>query len=118
MVAVRQAGGPSGRGSYRFRWDGARVVSQVTAQAQSAADDLARDLEAYLRANLHRDTGQMADESFADVSVSGSRIVIRAGSDAGHTLFHELVYHPQLRQTMDEWAPKIASYLRAKMRGG
>ena len=118
MVAARQAGGPGGRGSFRFRWDGARIVGQVTAQVQDAADDLARDLESYLRATLHRDTGEMADQAFATVEFTGSRIVIRAGSDSQHTIWHELRYHPQLRQTMDEWAPKIANYLRAKMRAG
>ena len=118
MVAARQAGGPGGRGSFRFRWDGARIVGQVTAQVQDAADDLARDLEAYLHSELHRDTGDMADKAFARVSFTGSRIVITAGSESGHTIYHELRYHPQLRETMDIFAPQIAARIRAAMRGG
>lgn len=118
MVAVTQAGGPRGRGGFRFRWDGARVVAATTTQTLSAAQQLASDLEAYLRSTLHRDTGEMADRSFARVDASKTRIVVVAGSDANHTVYHEFRYHPQLRQTMDLWAPRVASYLRAVMRGG
>lgn len=117
MVAVRQAGGPSGRGAFRFRWDGARFLASVRAETQAAMEQLAADLEAYLHANLHRDSGEMADKAFATVEVRGERIVIRAGSEAGHTLYHEVLYHPQLRQAMDLWAPKIAAAIRAAARG-
>lgn len=116
MVSARRAGGPGGRGGFRFSWNGSRVVGQITANVQNAAEALARDLEAYLHATLHRDTGEMADRAFAVVSVSGTRIVVRAGSDAAHTVYHEFRYHPQLRQAMDLWAPKIAAYLRSAMR--
>lgn len=117
MVAVRQAGGPRGRGSYRLRWDGARVRAQVSVELQAAMQRMAADLEAYLRATLHRWTGEMAERSFATVEVRGERIVIRAGSDAPHTIYHELRYHPQLRQTMDLWAPKLAAAIRSVIRG-
>ena len=58
----------------------------------------------------------MADEAFAVVEVVGDRIVIRAGSDSPHTIYHELRYHPQLRQAMDVWAPKISAAVRAAAR--
>lgn len=117
MVALRQAGGPSGRGSFRFVWNGSRLRAEVSIEVQAAMQRLAADLESYLRATLHRDTGEMAERSFANVEVSGDRIIVRAGSDAAHTIYHEFRYHPQLRQTLDEWAPKISGYLRAVARG-
>ena len=113
MVAQRQSGGPGGRSAYRVTWEGSRVKAAVDAAMLAGMQKLASDLEAYLHATLHRDTGEMADKAFAVVEVVGDRIVIRAGSDAAHTIYHELIYHPQLRQAMDVWAPKISALVRA-----
>jgi hypothetical protein len=60
----------------------------------------------------------MADEAYARIDVEGDKIVIRAGSESGHTLYHELRYHPQLRQTMDVWAPRIAAAVKAAINRG
>jgi hypothetical protein len=117
MVAVRQAGGPRGRGGFRLRWDGSRLRAQVSTDLQGAMQRMAADLESYLRSTLHRDTGEMAEEAFATVEVRGDRIAIRAGSNAPHTFYHEVKYHPQLRETMDVWAPRLADAIRAIARG-
>lgn len=90
---------------------------QVDAAMRAEMEQLASDLEAYLHATLHRVTGEMADKAFAVVEVVGDRIVIRAGSDAAHTLYHELRYHPQLRESMDIFAPRISEYIRRAVRG-
>lgn len=118
MVALRQSGGPFGRTSYRMTWEGSRVRAAIEANLRGDMERLASDLEAYLHATLHRDTGEMASKAFARVEVVGDRIVIRAGSDAPHTIWHELRYHPQLRQTLDSFAPKISQYIRNAARGG
>ncbi len=115
-VAQRSSGGPGGRTSFRQTWEGSRVRAQITSGVNQAMSQMANDLEDYLHATLHRDSGEMADKAFATVEAVGDRIVVRAGSDAEHTVYHEFRYHPQLRSSMDIWAPKISAYVRAAAR--
>lgn len=113
-VSVAGAGGVR----YDLEWLGSEVYRK---QAQAIVRDMesfASLLEGYLHQTLHRWTGQMADEAYAVVDVRGDSIVISAGSSAGHTIYHELRYHPQLRQTMDVWAPRIAAGIARTVTGG
>lgn len=106
------------RGSgYKLTWRGSTVLREIDESIDSAMRDLQSDILNYLQTNLHRYTGQMADEAFAELTVeSGKRRVLRVGSDAPHTIFHELRYHPQLREALDEWAPKVSAYIRQALR--
>lgn len=117
MVAVRGVGhGGLGPG-YRFVWEGSRVKDEVAAKSAAGMRQLATELEAFLKSNLHRWTGMMADMAFARVEIVGDRIVIIAGSAAPHTVYHEYRYHPQLRLAMDQWAPKISAAIRSGVGG-
>lgn len=106
------------RGSgYKLTWRGGVVLKEIDSNIDSAMSNLQSDILNYLQTNLHRYTGQMADEAFAELSIeSGKKRVLRVGSDAPHTIYHELRYHPQLREALDEWAPKVTQYLQAAFR--
>jgi hypothetical protein len=113
-VSIQGAGGAR----YRFDWTGEAARLKVAEAVLRDMESFAALLEGYLRATLHRVTGDMADKAFARVEVRGNLIVIVAGSESDHTIFHELRYHPQLRQTMDQWAPRIAAGIAATVRRG
>lgn len=108
----------SGGARYRFEWAGEAARRKVAEAVLRDMESFASLLEGYLHGTLHRWTGEMADMAYARVTVQGDMIVIRAGSDSDHTLYHELRYHPQLRQTMDQWAPRIAAGIAATVRRG
>lgn len=97
-------------------WYGSRVAGQLQANVRAEMEALARDLEAYLRATLHRDTGELAEGAFATVEAKATTILIRAGSTAEHAFWHEVRYHPQLRESLDKFAPTLAAAVRAAMR--
>lgn len=112
-------GGPRSigkRSSYKVtnRW---RVLEKhVDDAAIAAAYRLKQDILTYLYANLHRWTGEMADRAFVEVYFQGGRIVVRFGSHAEHTFWHEVRYHPQIRETADIWLPKIGQLIRDEIR--
>ena len=91
-----------------------------------AAQQVAKQLQAYLRSTLHRwpehATHQMADEAFARVEVEGNVVKIVFGSPAPYTFWHEVRYHAQLRQTLDVWAPifsrMVMRAIAARMNAG
>jgi hypothetical protein len=122
MVVLRQAGGPSGRGSFRFVWQGATIARQIDAAVAAALANRASAALGLLRSELHRDTGQMADEAFAEVDTAGGKRTLRLGSDAPHTYWHETggAYpaHPQIRAIADRIAPTITPAIRAAMGRG
>lgn len=120
MAALTPSGGP-GR-SFRLTWRGATVSRQVDAAMRAALEDEAREVRADLQASLHRVTGEMAEKSFAEVTVSGTKRQLRLGSDAPHTAYHELgtsnyPAHPQIRAIADRHAPHITPRLRAALGG-
>lgn len=104
------------RTSYRFKWTGDQVRRKVAENVLREMESVAALIEGYLRSTLHRWTGEMADKVYSEVDQDGSRIIIRVGSDAPHTFYHEVKYHPQLRATLDVWAPRLASVIAAAMR--
>ena len=122
MVATRSAGGPYGRGPFRLTWRGGRVLEEIRAQVEDGLKAEAREIEDDLHSTLHRVTGEMADEAFADVEVRSGRRVIAAGSNAEHTLYHELGTptfggHPQIRQIIDRHAPHVTQAIAAARKG-
>lgn len=104
------------RTTYRFRWAEPAVARKVAENVLSDIESFAALLEGYLRSELHVWTGEMRDRAYVEVDTKGDTILIRAGSDAEHTFWHEVRYHPQLRQAMDIWAPKLAATIRAALR--
>jgi len=117
-MAFKTAGGPRGRGSFRVsnRWS--VLTKQVDDGTVAAAHQLQKDILNYLHANLHRWTHEMANRAFCEVYFTSGKLVVRFGSDAAHTAYHEFIYHPQIRQTADLWLPKIGPYIRAALNKG
>ena len=116
MVAVRQVGK-----SGTFQWQGATVLKAWEDQIQAGMEDEADEVEADLKATLHRDSNQMADNAFAVVEVRGTKRTLRAGSTAPHTVFHELGTanfegHPQIREVIDRHAPHVTQKIREARR--
>ncbi len=112
MVALRS----SGKGRYKLTWQGATVKQAIDSALDAALEALAQEIRAYLQANLHRITGRMAAESFAEVEVRGGKRTLSLGSDAPYTIFHELRYHPQLRETADIFAPQVTPRIQQALR--
>lgn len=113
----------TGRGgtTVKITWRGAEVAQTIDRIIQDALEDEQREVEQDLQARLHRITGQMADESFAEVVISGGRRELRAGSRAPHTSYHEFGTanfegHPQIREIIDEHAPHVTQRLRARFK--
>lgn len=101
--------------TYTFEWKGQEVRAEVEKAARATMDELASDIEGYLHATLHRWTGEMADKAYAYVETVPNGYLLHAGSDTDHTWWHEVRYHPQLRQTMDRFAPTIGPRLKAHL---
>jgi hypothetical protein len=116
MAGQSVYGGQGAR--YTFDWRGDATYRFVVNDVIREMESLAALLEGYLHGELHRATGDMADNAYARVEVRGDLIIIRAGSESDHTIYHELRYHPQLRQTMDVWAPRIAANVKAAINRG
>ena len=111
MVALRQTGGGGGP-NWKMVWEGSRVAAQVRTGSQAGLNQLAAEIRAWLQANLHVVTGDMVGRSFANVRIVGDRITIDAGSGSDHAFWHEVRFHPQFRQCMDIFAPKISAAIR------
>jgi hypothetical protein len=99
---------------FTFTWRGSALQIAKRAGEAAGAEKTRAEIEDYLKATLHRVTGQMARESFAVVHSTDQETVLQAGSDAGHTVYHELgtsnfVGHPQLRATQDAYGERFAA---------
>jgi hypothetical protein len=57
----------------------------------------------------------MAEKAYGreERTPTGYRVV--AGSDTDHTFWHEVRYHPQLRQCMDLFSVQMGPRLKAKL---
>lgn len=119
MVALR----PAGRGgrSFKYTWRGGAVLRQIDAAVQAAFDERARAAKGLLEAELHRVSHEMANRSFAEVSLAGTRRSLKIGSDAPHTYYHEngTAYfegHPQIRSIADRIAPTITPAIQKALK--
>jgi hypothetical protein len=120
MAVLRSSGGP-GR-AFKLTWQGATVLKQLEAAVLTAFDDEAEEIAEDLKATLHKVTEQMANESFARVTVSGTKRQLALGSDAPHTAYHELGTsnfkgHPQIRAIADKHVSHITPRLKAALGG-
>lgn len=118
MAVFRQ----SGRGSVKLIWQGATVSRQVEQAIQQAMAEEAAEVRADLRASLHKITGRMAAESFADVTVSGTKRQLALGSDVPYAIFEEQGTsqrpgHHVIRSVADRHVPHITPRLRAAIGG-
>lgn len=105
----------SGRGNYRLTWRGSAVATQYKAALNAELNGVASDMLTWLKTNLHRVTGDMANQAYANVGVVGSRRVVRAGSTSDHSFWHEMRYHAQFRQCMDIFVPRAQEAARRAM---
>jgi len=122
MVAIRTAGGPYGRGSARYIWQGATVLKAWEAQIQAGMEKVAEDTLADLRVTIHEDTGEMRRQAFATVDVRGTKRTLQAGSTVPYAAYEELgtIYragHPQIRQVIDRQAPRVTQAIAAARKG-
>lgn len=99
--------GTVGRGTYAFQWNAVNLEALVQRAALETMQEIATDLRAWFLANLHRWSGEMAEQSYARVELQPQGLVIHAGSRSDHTYWHEVRYHPQLRQAQDLFAPQM-----------
>lgn len=109
----RRYAGPNRAGGifhYTSRFD--VVMRQIDDAQTSMMRQLAHDIEIWLHSNLHRWTGEMAKEAFSEVYAENGQLIVRFGSDTDHTFWHEVVYHPQMRECADLFGPQIGDRLR------
>lgn len=99
-----------------FEWHPETVERATDRALQATALELADDIEAYLHATLHRWTGEMADKAYGIAQRTATGWLIRGGSDTDHTFWHEVRYHPQLRQTMDVFSRQIGERVAQHLR--
>jgi HK97 gp10 family phage protein len=122
MAVVNRAGGPGGRGPFRYSWQGATVQQAWLAQVKQGMDDEAAEILAALRSEIHIDTGEMRRQAFAVVIVAGTKRTLRAGSDVPYAAFEELgtIYragHPQIRKVFDAHQKHVTEKIRAARKG-
>lgn len=98
--------------TYTFTWDASQLESAVDRAVEATALELASRIETYLHATLHRWTGAMAAAAYGRASRTATGWLIRGGSDTDHTFWHEVRWHPQLRQALDLWGPEIGPTLQ------
>lgn len=120
MAALRRSGGAGRR--FKFVWQGATVFQQIDAAIAQALEDEAKEIRLDLLASLHKITGRMAAESFAEVSVAGTKRQLALGSDAPYSVYEELGTsrrpgHHVIRSVADRHAGHITQRLKAA-RGG
>ena len=116
MVVTRLSGGP-GRAPFKAEWQGATVLQQWQEQISDGMDDLAKEILDDLRVTIHEQSGDMRKEAFAEVSVSGTKRTIKAGSAVDYAIFEE-IRHPQIRAVIDRHAPRLTEKIRAARQGG
>lgn len=115
MAAIRTGG--SGGGA-RLTWQGATVLRAWEAQIQTGLEAEAKEILDDLHASIHVVSGDMRDKAFAEVTVSGTKRTLRAGSDSDHAIYEELGTssrpgHPVIRQVMDKHIPHVTQKIRA-----
>jgi HK97 gp10 family phage protein len=120
MVAVTQAGGPYGRGAFRFDWRGAAITAKITEAVLQAMDETADAAKSAAQERCPVDTGRLRDSIDAIVDQSGGsqrrRLTLFAA--APYALYVELgtsrmAAQPFLRPAMDAEAPKLTQRIRA-----
>ncbi len=123
---LRKAGGPYGRGGFRFTWRGGYLRTAVTEGIDQAMKEQQKRILSRLRRELHKypkhRRHQLAPRAFCRVDVVGNERVARrlvAGSNASFAVYHELgtskfVGHPQIRQIMDQERLQLAPAIRAR----
>jgi hypothetical protein len=109
-------------GVVKLDWQGPAVLRLLNGAARAGMERRASVIAGRLRSELHRDTGEMAESSFAEVRQEGSRLVLSAGSDAEHTAYHELgtsryPAHPQIRTICDQEFPRVLGDIAAEVGG-
>lgn len=105
-------GASVGGSSYTFVWHAERLQSRVDIAVGAAAERLAAEVQEWLRSNLHRYTGEMAENAYGRMDRTPTGFRITGGSDTDHTFYHEVRYHPQLRQCLDLFAPTMGARVR------
>lgn len=119
---VRRSGGPYlGGRPFTFTWEGARVVKDVDDSVFDALEKLAAEIRAWEQANLHEDTREMKEKSFAIVTIRAGRRTLIWGSDANHTIWHEYgtrwyKAHPQFREIGKIFIPRVTPTLQAALK--
>lgn len=105
-------------------WNGPALLARIEAAVDHAVNDRATHIEQRLHAELHRwhltppDEHFLADEAFAAVYHVGDRWTLSAGSEAWYAIWHELRFHPQIRQIVgDQEGPRLAAAVEAAVRG-
>lgn len=111
MAARQQVGSVT----YTVKWQGAQLEQTVEQAVASMMEDLRKDVAAWLHTNLHRWTGEMEHMAFAELERIANGYVVHGGSDSQHTFWHEVRWHPQLRQCLDLFAPQMGPRLKAKL---
>ncbi len=114
-MAIARRAMSVGRSTYTFEWNGEALSRRVEQAAKATMDELAAEIQPYLVATLHRWTGEMAEASYAYVETVPEGYLLHAGSDTDHTFWHEVIYHPQLRQTLDRFGPLMGPRLRVHL---
>lgn len=107
-----------------FRFNSAALIAAKNGAVQDTLGKLADDIDSYLGSTLHVWTGEMRDKRFAEVDERGDNPEVVFGSDAPHTIYHELssTYpaHPQIREAGDLFAaqlgPRLVAAFRARVR--
>jgi HK97 gp10 family phage protein len=120
MAAGSFAGGPyTGRGAFRFTWNGARITAQIDSAIQTAMDETADAAKAEAQSRARVDTGAMRDSIDAVVRTTGGgrrQMVLSIGVSYG--IFHELgtsriSAQPMIRPAIDQEAPRLTQRIRA-----
>lgn len=108
-----------------FRWNGPVLIAAKNGAVHDALGKLAQDIDAHLASEFHVWSGQMRDERFAEVDERGDNPEVVFGSDAPHSIFHELFAtnyepHPQIRESGDlfgaQLGPRVVAAFRARVR--
>lgn len=114
MAAIRQAGGPGGRGVFRFTWNGGRITSQIN----SAMTEAMRQTAVAVRANAQRRarvrTGRMRAGVQTAVTVAGGRRTMRLSDRVLYTPYVEARF-PFLAPAIREEIPKFRARFKAAM---
>lgn len=106
-------------------WRGPALLAAKNGGVQDTLGKLASDIDAHLGSTLHVWTGEMRERRFADIDNRGDNSEVVFGSDAPHTVYHELFAnnytpHPQIRATGDlfgkQVGPRMVAAMQARLR--
>src|SRR5215471_17418609 len=76
--------------AFQLNWRGPEVVAELLNAMDTAMRDLGDQALAYMRSITPVDTGRLRDSEYLDISVEGSRIVLRIGATAPYAVYVEL----------------------------